>query len=156
MPDLWTLIAFGFFLLIAAYRGWRAKGYGLIAILVVASYIVLVGYLSVHQRAARRDLAELTPDKVVQLELDGRRLNRAEDVGAVLRSLQDAQFSFTRRALSREVPLAVTLTDGSVRQYGIARALNDSGARIHDLRRSGYSFSPTLPQLLSRAGAPLP
>jgi hypothetical protein len=156
MPDLLTLIAFGLFLLVAAYRGWRAKGYGLIAILVVASYVVLVGYLYWDRCAARRDVAELTPDRVVQMELEGRRLNRAEDVAAVLRSIQDAQFSFNRRALSREVPLALTLTDGSVRRYGVARALNESGARIRDPRRSAYSFSPTLPQLLSRAGAPLP
>jgi hypothetical protein len=156
MPDLLTLIAFGLFLLIAAYRGWRAKGYGLIAILVVASYVVLAGHLYVRQRGARRDIAELTADKVGQMELEGHRLNRPEAVASVVRSLQDAQFSFTRRALSREVPLFVTLTDGSVHRYDIARALNDSGARIRDSRRSAYSFSPTLPQVLSRAGAPLP
>src|SRR5262249_26065672 len=104
----------------------------------------------------RGDLAALTPDRVVRMEVDGRRLGRPEDIAAILRCLQEAQWSFTRRTLSRAVPLVLTLSDGSVRPYEVTRASDGSGAGIHDPRRAAYSFSRTLPQVLSAAGAPLP
>jgi len=157
VPDLIVPLAFGLFLLVAAWRAWRAHPrYGLIAMFVVVSYVTLQGWRYVHLQAARRNLAELTPDKISGMELDGRRVERAEDIAAVVRCLRDAEGAFTHRSFSREVPLLVTLADGSVHRYDLSRALNGSGARIHDVRQSAYSFSGTLPQALSRASAPLP
>jgi hypothetical protein len=91
------------------------------------------------------------------MEVDGHPLPRPEDTAAVVRCLHEVTWSpFPRRTLSRAVPLVLTLLDGASREYEVQRSLNDPGARIHFPRESAYAFSPTLPEVLSRAGAPLP
>jgi len=77
-----------------------------------------VGQRYIHQRAARRDLAHLTSDTISHMELDGRRIDRAEDIAAVVRCFQEAEWSFTRRTLSREVPLALSLNWPTLRTFG--------------------------------------
>ncbi len=157
MRDLVLRLAFGLFLIVAAWRVLRVNPrYGLIAVLVVGAYATITGQRYVQALAVRRDLAELTPDRISRVELDGRRLGRPEDVAAVVRALQEAEWVFRNHRLALEAPLVFTLSDGSVRRYDVARALDVSGARIHDVRQSAYSFSPTMPDVLSRAGTPLP
>ena len=78
------------FLLVAAWRASRDNPrYAIIAVFVVGSFAALQGQQYLHGRAARRDLAELTPDRIARVELDGRPLGRPDDVTAVIRCLQE-------------------------------------------------------------------
>jgi hypothetical protein len=157
LPSLFEL-GFGLFLMLAAWRAYRTNPRnGVIVLVVLATYAALVGRRYVHQLEAGRELAQLIPERVARVELDGQLISRPEDAAAVIQCLRDASwFPLRSRALSRAAALVVTLSDGTVWRYDVQRSLRDAGARIHFLRQSGYAFSPTLPQVLSRAGAPLP
>jgi hypothetical protein len=152
-------LLFGLFLLVAAWRVWRSDPRrGLIGVVVVAAFAVLMGHRLIQQLGVRRDLAELTHENVTRVELDGHPIGRPEDAGAVVEGLREADWWFFtyHRRLSRAVPLIVTLSNGGVRRYEVARALDGSGAVIRFSGHPGSALSLALPQALSAAGAPLP
>jgi len=135
---------------------------GMTGVLLV--WVALMGQRYLHQLAWRRGLAELTPERVERLEVDGRALESPTDVDAVLRCLRETEwFSSNHGGWRRTVPLVVTLSDGAVRRYQVARYTREPGAVIAFVRpgafgtwQDGYAFSAALPVALSAAGAPLP
>ena len=127
-------------------------------------WVALMGQRYVHQLLWRRGLAELTPERVQRLEVDGRGVGSPADVEAVVQCLRETEwFSANHGGWKRTVPLVVTLSDGTVRRYQVARYTREPGAVIAFVRpgsfgtwQDGYAFSAALPVALSAAGAPLP
>jgi len=142
----------------------RRPRFHLLMLGAVVAWLLLVGQRYVHQLAWRQGLAKLTPERVQRVEVDGHQLGPPERVGDVLQSLREAEwFSVNHGGWARPVPLVVTLSDGAVRRYEVARYTREAGAVIAFVRpgsfgtwHDGYAFSPALPRALSAAGAPLP
>jgi hypothetical protein len=124
----------------------------------------LMGQRYLHQLAWRHGLAALTPERVRQVQVEGRLLPSSGQLDAVLASLREAEwFSPNHGGWGRMVPMVVTLSDGTIHRYRVARYTREVGTVIAFERSGlwgtwsdGYAFSPGLPQALAAAGAPLP